>query len=52
MTTLLPVKDGMEDGGTHRGKKFILKEDEAFAFTIITVTFLEIIREVFEEGGY
>lgn len=44
--------DGVEDGGSHRGEKFIMKEDATFAFTVLTLTFLEIVREVIEEGGY
>lgn len=52
ITTLLPIKDGVEDGETHRGKRFMVKEVAVSAFTVATITFLDIIKEVIEEGGY
>ena len=47
--TTSPIKDGVEDGGSlYERKKFIMKED---AFTVVTVTFLEIVTKVIEERG-
>lgn len=52
ITALLPIKFGMEDGETYRGRMFLVKEVTAFAFTVATLTFLDIVKEVIEEGGY